>query len=87
MGLIAIIFHRLIQFLVVVIIVQVVLTYFLPPYNRIRVFLDRLVEPMLVPIRRVIPPISGLDFSPVVLVILLQILDAVLTRILVSLAI
>lgn len=32
----------------------------------------RLTEPVLAPIRRVLPPIAGLDFSPMVLLIALR---------------
>jgi YggT family protein len=52
----------------------VVISYFMSPYGSIRQMLDRLVNPLLNPIRRIIPPISGLDFSPFVLIVLLQLL-------------
>lgn len=35
---------------------------------------ERLTEPVLEPIRRVLPPTGGLDFSPMVLLFLLWIL-------------
>jgi YggT family protein len=34
--------------------------------------LDRLVNPMLAPIRRIIPPLGGVDITPIVLLILLE---------------
>lgn len=34
----------------------------------------RLTEPVLAPIRRALPPMAGLDFSPMVLLIVLRIL-------------
>jgi YggT family protein len=34
----------------------------------------RLTEPVLAPIRRVLPPVAGLDFSPMVLLIALRVL-------------
>jgi YggT family protein len=71
------IFLRVISFIVLV---DVIVSYFLNPYNQVRAFLDRLVEPLLGPIRRIVPPIGGLDFSPLVLIIILQILDSVLTN-------
>jgi YggT family protein len=79
------IIHRLIQLLVLVIIVQVVLSYFVPPYNTIRGYLDRVVDPLLAPIRRIVPPMGNIDFSPLILIIVLQILDAILSRLLLSL--
>ena len=36
-------------------------------------FLERLVMPVLIPIRRVVPLVGGVDLSPLVLVLLLQI--------------
>jgi YggT family protein len=36
--------------------------------------LSRLTEPALAPIRRVLPPIGGLDLSPMVLLLALQLL-------------
>jgi YggT family protein len=46
------------------------------PFNPVRAFLDKLVEPLLGPIRRIVPPIGGLDFSPLVLIILLQVVES-----------
>ena len=65
---------RLIQLYTLIVVIDVVLSYFMSPYESIRQFFDRLVNPLLVPLRRIIPPISGLDFSPFVLIILLQLL-------------
>jgi YggT family protein len=74
----------LFQAYTIIVFVDVLLTYFLPPYNPIRTALDRLVEPLLNPIRRVIPAIGGLDFSPIVLIIILQLFEYLLLQILVS---
>ncbi len=56
------------------VIVYVFLTYFLAPYHPLRITLGRIIEPLLAPFRRVIPPISGIDLSPLALIIILQIL-------------
>ena len=66
------------QFIVLVVIVKVILSYFMDPYHPVRRSLDNLVEPMLAPIRRVIPLIGMFDFSPLILIILVQILSSVL---------
>ena len=86
MILIAQIVHRLIQLLVLIVIIQVVLSYFMDPYHPVRRFLDRLVQPMLEPIRRIVPTAGMIDFSPLILIILLQILDAIIYRLLLSIA-
>jgi YggT family protein len=59
-----------------VVIAHVLMSYFLSPYHPAREVVDRLVEPMLRPIRRYVPPIGGLDFSSFFLIILLQLLSA-----------
>jgi YggT family protein len=78
MALIGNVLYGVCELAVLVVILQVVLSYLLPPYHQVRQIIDRFVEPMLQPIRRVVPPVGGLDFSPMVLVILLQILGSVL---------
>jgi YggT family protein len=75
MSTVVIIIDRLIQFVTILVIVQVVLSYFMSPFHPARQFVDRIVEPMLRPIRRLLPQTGSLDFSPVVLVILLQVVD------------
>lgn len=85
MILIVSIISRVIQILVLVIIVQAFMTFFLSPYHPIRQFFDRLVEPMLAPIRRIIPPLGMVDLSPLILIILLQVLNMVLRNFLFSL--
>jgi YggT family protein len=44
----------------------------------VRYFLSQLVEPLLRPIRRVLPQMGGVDLSPIALLLLLQIGDIVL---------
>lgn len=41
-------------------------------------FLYRITEPVLAPIRRVLPPMGGLDLSPLVVIIGIQVLSAIL---------
>ena len=66
------------QFLVLLVIVKVILSYFMDPYHSVRRTIDNLVEPFLAPIRRVVPLIGMFDFSPIILIILVQILSSVL---------
>lgn len=57
----------------VAIIVQVVISWVNPgAYNPVTSLLYSLTEPLLAPARRLIPPISGLDLSPLVVLIGLQ---------------
>jgi YggT family protein len=50
----------------------------LPPSNPIATFLHAMTEPLLAPIRRVLPDMGGLDFSPLVLLFGLRILRGLL---------
>jgi len=74
------------QLLVLLVIASVILSYFLDPYHPVRRTLDRIVEPMLMPIRRVVPLIGMFDFSPLILIILIQILSSALVNFLIALS-
>jgi YggT family protein len=56
------------------------------PYNvwigRVRTFLHDTVEPYLGIFRRIIPPLGGLDLSPIVALIVLQLIYRVVATIL-----
>jgi YggT family protein len=66
---------RLLSFLVII---HVILSYVMSPYHPVRQAIDTVVEPMLAPIRRIMPPMGGLDFSPLVLIIIIQLLGSLL---------
>jgi YggT family protein len=44
----------------------------------IRYVLAQLIEPLLIPIRRVLPQMGGVDLSPIALLLLIQIAEIVL---------
>ena len=46
----------------------------LPPGNPVVTFVRTMTEPALEPIRRVMPDMGGIDFSPMVLLVGLQLL-------------
>ncbi len=75
------ILHNIIRLFTLVIIIQAVLSFVMDPYHPVRQFIDRLVNPFLAPIRRLIPPLGGLDLSPMVLIVILWVLDMILTRV------
>jgi len=74
----------LFRLLTIVVVVDVILSYFLSPFNNFRMVLDRIVSPLLNPIRRIIPPIQMIDFSPIILLVLLQVLEFIIVRLLTS---
>ncbi len=63
----------------VAILIQVILSWVNPGvHNPVSGLLWRLNEPLLGPARRLLPPISGLDLSPILVLILLQLLKLLL---------
>lgn len=71
------------RILMLVVLADVLASYFLDPFHSIRRFLDNLVQPLLVPIRRILPPAGAIDFSPLILLILLEVIGRGLTEILI----
>jgi len=69
-----------------VVIISVLLSWVIrDPYHPVRQGVDNLVRPLLDPIRRIMPPTGMIDFSPIVLIILIQVVTNVLYGILVAL--
>ncbi len=66
----------------VMVVAEVVLSYFMSPYHPVRTFLGRIIGPLLTPIRRVVPPLMNIDFSPLILLLLLQAAEWVIVSIL-----
>jgi YggT family protein len=62
----------------ILIVLHVILSYFLPPYHAVREALARVVEPMLAPIRNAIPNTGPLDFSPLILLLLIHLIGRLL---------
>lgn len=77
MAIIGIVLYRVIQLFSLVVVLNVILSYFMSPFDPFKQTLDRFIEPFLRPIRRIVPPIGMMDFSPVVLIVLLQIVAAI----------
>ena len=48
-----------------------------PFVNMVGTLLYQLTEPVLRPIRRVLPPMSGLDLSPIVVILIIYFIQAV----------
>ncbi len=71
------------QALILIILADVLVGYFLDVVHPVRQFLDSIVEPFLAPIRKLLPSAGGLDFSPLVLFFLVEIVGRVLVGILV----
>ncbi len=70
--------------LIILIFIWVIISWILSPYHPVRQALDRIVEPMLAPIRRVIPSVGMIDLSPMILMILIELASRILISFLVS---
>jgi YggT family protein len=77
--------HWISRILIAIVFIDVILSFFLDPMHPWRRALDRIVEPMLAPIRRLVPPVGGVDLSPVVLYLIIWLAEQILTQLLASL--
>ncbi|MBV6451201.1 MAG: hypothetical protein MHPDNHAH_01932 [Anaerolineales bacterium] len=84
MDLLILIINALTQILVLLVIISAILSFVMDPYHPIRRGVDNIVEPMLAPIRRIMPTIGMFDFSPLVLILILQFGARFLIAILIS---
>ena len=66
---------QLIDVYTFVVIVAVIISWLrLPPYHPVARYTRLLTEPALAPIRKLLPPVGGLDFSPMILIIVLRVI-------------
>jgi YggT family protein len=71
--------YTILQFYTIAVLVQALLSWVAPgTYNPATQLLRRICEPLLAPVRRLIPPIGGLDFSSLFVLIGLQALQLLL---------
>ncbi len=65
----------LLNVLTLAIIARAIMSWFSPrPTNMLAIILYRLTEPLLAPLRRIIPRAGMFDFTPLVAIILLQLI-------------
>ena len=76
LGAIAQILHMIISVYIWIVIISALITWVNPdPYNPIIRFLRGATEPLLYRVRRFLPPMGGIDFSPFVLILFLYFVD------------
>lgn len=62
---------------------RILLSWFQPnPYHPVVRFLYQSTEPVLAPFRRLLPPLGGIDFSPILAFFVLQIVETLVVRLL-----
>lgn len=74
--------NLLARLLTLLVVAQAIMSYFVSPYHPIRQAIDRLLEPVYTPIRRILPQTGMIDFSPLVLIILVQVVAWLLVSVL-----
>ena len=61
--------------LTMIILLRVVVSWYSPrPTNKLVIILHRVTEPFLAPLRRIIPRVGMFDFTPLVAIILIQLI-------------
>jgi len=60
--------------------IRVILSWFSPRPNVLTVILEKITEPILAPLRRIIPRAGMFDLTPLVAIILLQLITVLLSR-------
>ena len=78
--------NLLFQILSWAIIIRVLLSWVrIDPYHPLIRLLDQITEPILVPLRRLLPTAGGLDFSPIIAIVLLSLVQRLIISLLFSL--
>lgn len=73
----------LIQLLMWAIIIRTILSWFpISPANPIKVILNYITEPIIAPLRRIVPRIDMIDLTPFVAIVILMIITWLLNRLL-----
>lgn len=65
----------MINYLFFAVLIRVILSWVAPdPYNPFTAIMTQITEPVMAPVRRILPPMGGLDLSPLVVLLGLQFL-------------
>jgi len=70
------------QTIYLLVLLKVILSYFMDPYHPFRQSIDRLIDPLLKPIRQVIPTVGRFDFSPILLIIIVEVIAMIIKSLL-----
>lgn len=69
----------LLSLLTYAIIIRAIMSWFRPnPRNSLVRLVHRVTDPVLRPLENIIPPIGGIDFTPLIAIILLQLAQSLL---------
>ena len=70
------------QTIFILVLLKVILSYFMDPYHPFRQSIDRLIDPLLKPIRQIIPTVGRFDFSPIILIIMVEVIAMIIKSLL-----
>lgn len=70
------------QIIYILVLIKIILSYFVDPFHPFRQSVDRLVDPLLKPIQRVVPTFGRFDFSPLILILLVDLVSRILLTLL-----
>ena len=73
-------FNILVDLLTTLIFIRVVLSWLVREQNTLTQFIVRCTEPILAPVRRILPMMGGLDLSPIVAYFMLDILRQIINQ-------
>lgn len=68
--------YGLLSIYTLMIVIRIILSWVSPNGNRLTRFLGRFTDPLLIPFRRIIPPLGMFDLSPIVVLLLLNFVRA-----------
>ena len=90
MGSLINVIHTVLSIYSLAIILRSFLSMLVDPYHPVAKFIRQITEPVLAPIRRIVPPVQAgggyLDLSPMVALLLLWVFERILIAILLGLA-
>ncbi len=88
MSILVAVIHTLFSLYNLALFARILLEMMLGPFHTVVIFLRRITEPLLAPLRRHIPPIQSggvsWDITPMVAMLILVLVEQILTRLLLS---
>jgi YggT family protein len=69
------------QVIATIIFVRAILSWFATsPNSQVLLFLDRITEPILAPLRRIVPRLGMVDITPMIAIIILLLISSLLSQ-------
>ncbi len=79
------ILDNLLEIYTVIIVIRAVISWFSPsPYNPLYRLLIQITEPIIEPVRRIMPNLGGIDLSPIIIIFIIHIIRSVVLPLLFS---